>query len=203
MKRIEKDLIISGHLVRPVVYFDESVDKDRQEEYGQIIIKYGGRIVKKPNGTGEKAPTHVVAWDSEEHDSEDTLTDEKTVSEEGRERDKLYLRSIIVVDPSKKKNAGTGGIIETTMADSKKKGGKVKGGKNAAPVINFPLALVHWWYFPPSFDEWMPASDVAGEAENDLHSRPPNRPWAVSCKFIRDVEHFNEWGMEADYAIMD
>jgi hypothetical protein len=27
-------------------------------------------------------------------------------------------------------------------------------------------------------------------------------PCIVGCKFVRDVERFNEWGVKADYAVM-
>ena len=69
------------------------------------------------------------------------------------------------------------------------------------------LALVHWWYHPDSYDEWIPASDV------DINEVPDvaienlgvdtvnSLVWEVSCRFIRDVEIFNEWGNEIDYEI--
>jgi len=66
-----------------------------------------------------------------------------------------------------------------------------------------PMALVHWWYWPSSYDEWMLACDVAGEGESHPPARPKGGPWVVGCKFIRDVENFNEWGLEADYAIVE
>ena len=49
----------------------------------------------------------------------------------------------------------------------------------------------------------MLACDVAGEQESNPPSRPPRGPWVVGCKFIRDVEIFNEWGLEDDYAIVE
>jgi hypothetical protein len=36
-------------------------------------------------------------------------------------------------------------------------------------IVSLPLchvALVHWWYFPASYDEWMDADDVSGEVES-------------------------------------
>ncbi len=28
-------------------------------------------------------------------------------------------------------------------------------------------SLVHWWYYPDSYDTWIPSTDVEGEAEQD------------------------------------
>ena len=65
------------------------------------------------------------------------------------------------------------------------------------------MALVHWWYFPSSYDEWMPAEEVSTIIEVDDHPGIPGGPAVVGCKFIRDVEKFNEWGVESDYAVME
>jgi len=200
LKRIQNDLVASGHLKRPVVYFDESVPQDQMAEYKAIVKKFGGRVVKNFCANGEEdAPTHIVAWDSEEHDSAETLDNEKAM--EGNVVEKLYLRTLAVVDPTKTKKIG--GIIETTMQDSKKKGGKIKHAKGAAPIeFKDPMAFVHWWYHPSSYDEWMPAADVAGP-DTEEPPRPPGGPWIVACKFVRDVAIFNEWGWEGDYALSD
>jgi SWI/SNF related-matrix-associated actin-dependent regulator of chromatin subfamily C len=63
-------------------------------------------------------------------------------------------------------------------------------------------ALVHWWFWPASYDEWMPAADVSGAAPEDHHPPQPG-PWVVSCRFLRDVARYNEWGVEADYTIQN
>jgi SWI/SNF related-matrix-associated actin-dependent regulator of chromatin subfamily C len=61
-------------------------------------------------------------------------------------------------------------------------------------------ALVHWWFWPASYDEWMPAADVSGAAPEDHHQ---SGAWVVSCRFLRDVARYNEWGVEADYTIQN
>jgi len=196
MKRIETDLLDEGHLKRPVVFLDETIPKGSVSEYRKIVKRYGGRTVKD---ICNDAVTHVVAWDAEEHDSDETLETEMYM---GDHTQKLYLKTLAVVDPKEKKK-GSGGIIETTMQDSKKKGGKVKGAKGTqAAVFEHPMAYVHWWYHPTSYDEWMAAADVAG-ADTDVAPKPDNGPWIVGAKFIRDVPKFNEWGTECDYAISD
>jgi hypothetical protein len=64
-------------------------------------------------------------------------------------------------------------------------------------------ALVHWWYHPDSYDEWIPSQEVEANdpPEDPVELRP--HVWKVSCRFIRDVEIFNEWGNELDYEIED
>ena len=64
------------------------------------------------------------------------------------------------------------------------------------------LALVHWWYYPDSYDEWIPSAeveckDVPEDPEEELHNM--GKQWRVSCRFVRDVAVFNEWGNELDY----
>ena len=210
----------------PVVYFDDTVPKHKKKVYKQIVERFGGKVTSKlplrlrddyhdddddddsdndenhrhkPNT--KELVTHVVAWDEEEHDNpENVLRDESIRSHpESTMLEKLYLRTIVVVQPEAKK---TSGILESTMASSKKKGGKVK--EKHMPQMDQPMALVHWWYWPSSYDEWMPKEDVSGDQEDMLASRLyPNGPWVVGAKFIRDVENFNEWGLEEDYAILD
>ena len=46
----------------------------------------------------------------------------------------------------------------------------------------------------------MPAA-VDGEENHGIV--PGGGPCVVGCKFMRDVERFNKWGVEADYAVME
>ena len=157
LKRIEKDLIEAGHLVRPRIFFDETVPRDQLSGLESIVTRFSGVVVESP-----AEATHVVAHD-EEVDTPETLDDNK-------EPERMYLRTLSVFQP--KQPAG------------------------------YPqMALVHWWFWPSSSDEWMPAANVDGEVED-----PPDKPpgvWCVACRFIRDVAKFNEWGNEIDYAILD
>jgi len=285
LQRMERDLLDSGHLKRPVVYFDETVPDHLRNDLRKTVLKYGGRVVDHPprantnhhqykdqhtdrhqnqhededehqsmdhdkrkrkrkrkhkhkhakrkqhdteiddsntehhqrhestpdhkvdSSSDDNEPTHVVAWDGEEHDCPENIEDDSNIRSGVSELEKLYLRTITVVDPRAKKNTVGGGIVESTVPDSKKKGGKLggkgSGGKRALVPLEDPMALVHWWYWPSSYDEWMLACDVAGEQESHPPARPKGGAWVVGCKFIRDVENFNEWGLEADYAIVD
>jgi hypothetical protein len=62
-------------------------------------------------------------------------------------------------------------------------------------------ALVHWWYYPDSYNEWLPASEINISDPPDLTSlyTPTRSKWYVCCRFILDCEVFNEWGNPMDY----
>lgn len=40
------------------------------------------------------------------------------------------------------------------------------------------LALVHWWYYPDSYNTWLPINEVEGEAD-PVPAR--QGPWVVVC----------------------
>ncbi|KAK4531282.1 hypothetical protein CCYA_CCYA07G2139 [Cyanidiococcus yangmingshanensis] len=65
--------------------------------------------------------------------------------------------------------------------------------------------LTHWWYFPDSYDSWIPAQEVE-DPDGELHGDEENvsgviegKKWHVQKRFLDDVEKFNEWGNENDY----
>ena len=65
-------------------------------------------------------------------------------------------------------------------------------------------ALVHWWYYPPSYDEWLPATDVDGVSQEPARDTGDGAPASrVNCRFVRDAAYWNEWGYEPDYEIDD
>ena len=68
---------------------------------------------------------------------------------------------------------------------------------------NGGVALVHWWYHPDSYDEYIPlkGEDIQFTDPPDTHLMPQGRKWRVCCKFISDVAIYNEWGNELDYEI--
>jgi len=58
-------------------------------------------------------------------------------------------------------------------------------------------ALVHWWYYPDSYDEWVPLGDInTGDPEP-----PPSNvtSWRVTTRWIEDSARFSEWMNEEDY----
>lgn len=198
LRQIHQNLIDSGKWIKPRVYFDASVPTNMLEQLRRILVRYGGtEVFTLDPSIPSLNPTHIVCYDAEEHDSSDMLQQEEQ-QQPFHGVQKQFLRTITVMDPLLVKK--TTGIIETTMQESKKKGGKVKNVGGI--VFEHPMAFVHWWYWPSSADEWMPAADVAGP-DTDKPPRPEGGPWVVGCKFIRDVQIFNEWGVEADYAVVD
>src|SRR5690606_27021742 len=55
--------------------------------------------------------------------------------------------------------------------------------------------FVHWWYYPASYDQWIPTSVVEGE----MQPIEQKEKWRIHARFLRDSELFNEWMEEADY----
>lgn len=62
------------------------------------------------------------------------------------------------------------------------------------------FALVHWWYYPDSYDSWIAREDVSGDPEPDDELQSP---WHVQLRWLHDTEAFNEWMNEIDYEIPD
>jgi SWI/SNF related-matrix-associated actin-dependent regulator of chromatin subfamily C len=55
---------------------------------------------------------------------------------------------------------------------------------------------VHWWYFPDSYDSWVPANDVEGQPPQ---LEPHRGAWRLAARWLRDSHLFNEWMNEVDY----
>lgn len=173
---MEGDLINAGLLKRPRVYFDKSVEQLGQDEVKRLVeiaTNYGASIATEEEVESCKV-THIVTHDPEEHDAPSILEEE---AGEPLDREKKFLRTL--------------GVFDIPIEGE---------GEN---LVMKRMALVHWWYFPSSYDEWMDASDVTGEVEKEKSAVGPGGALVVGCKFIRDVEKFNEWGCENDYAVMD
>eukprot|EP00794_Sanderia_malayensis_P003092 gene3092-3558_t len=58
--------------------------------------------------------------------------------------------------------------------------------------------LVHWWYYPDSYDSWLPMSEVSQEPESAPERQ---KAWEVNARWLLDLEVFNEWMNEEDYEI--
>ena len=190
---MEVDLIDRGYLKRPVIYFDESIiegmGKAEVTRLTKIAIKFGASVTEDVNDVASGKVTHIVAYDPEEHDTKEVIEEEErrekalaaaSASSAGggageEDTDKTYLKTLA--------------IVNQPLPDGSTK----------------PMALVHWWYHPSSYDEWMSAEDVSNVIESEAEQKVgiPNGPAVVGCKFVRDVERFNEWGVESDYAVME
>jgi SWI/SNF related-matrix-associated actin-dependent regulator of chromatin subfamily C len=63
-----------------------------------------------------------------------------------------------------------------------------------------PLVLVHWWYYPDSFDSWLPQTQQFADPEElPEHSGP----WCINVRWLQDTERFNELMNEEDYEDID
>ncbi|XP_029142139.1 SWI/SNF complex subunit SMARCC1 [Protobothrops mucrosquamatus] len=60
--------------------------------------------------------------------------------------------------------------------------------------------LVHWGYYPDSYDTWVQASEVDAEIEDPPF---PEKPWKVHARWVLDMDVFNEWMNEEDYEVDD
>lgn len=227
IKKMEEDLRNRGYLSRPVIYFDTSGERmgcgavgsskgGEIQRLTKIALRFGARVVTDIKDMSEV--THIVAYDPEEHDAAEVIEEEMRSAAAaaaaggadrgllrkdgedgatgGEEEDiwsseKKYLKTLTVVD-----------VPIDDDDDDASSASTPSGAKKATKK----MALVHWWYHPSSYDEWMPAEDVdvGGDLDvEDPHPGIPGGPCVVACKFVRDVEKFNEWGVESDYAIAD
>ncbi|XP_061471140.1 SWI/SNF complex subunit SMARCC2 isoform X2 [Rhineura floridana] len=97
--------------------------------------------------------------------------------------------------------------------------GTVTEDKNNASHIVFPVpgsleeeewvrpvmkrdkqVLLHWGYYPDSYDTWIPASEIEAPVED---APTPEKPRKVHAKWILDTDSFNEWMNEEDYEVND
>ncbi|KAM4705343.1 SWI/SNF complex subunit SMARCC1 [Rhinophrynus dorsalis] len=58
--------------------------------------------------------------------------------------------------------------------------------------------LVHWGFYPDSYDTWVPATDLEAEVED---APIAEKPWKVHAKWLLDTDLFNEWMNEEDYEL--
>lgn len=60
--------------------------------------------------------------------------------------------------------------------------------------------MLHWYYFPESYDSWVPNNfDLP---ENVPQCPPtPSDLWRVSAQWVRDLDTYNEWMSEEDYEV--
>ena len=60
--------------------------------------------------------------------------------------------------------------------------------------------MLHWYYFPESYDSWTINSfDLPDNVPENPES--PAERWRVSATWILDLEHYNEWMAEEDYEV--
>lgn len=60
--------------------------------------------------------------------------------------------------------------------------------------------MIHWYYFPESFDTWVPNTFDLPDNVPDCPLSPGDR-WRVSASWVTDLEEYNEWMSEEDYEV--
>lgn len=62
--------------------------------------------------------------------------------------------------------------------------------------------MMHWYYFPESYDSWLPNSFDLPDSVPDNPGSPEDR-WRLSASWAIDLEQYNEWMSEEDYEVDD
>jgi SWI/SNF related-matrix-associated actin-dependent regulator of chromatin subfamily C len=60
--------------------------------------------------------------------------------------------------------------------------------------------MLHWYYFPESYNSWVPNNFEMPENVPDCPPSPSDR-WRVSAQWVRDLDTYNEWMSEEDYEV--
>lgn len=60
--------------------------------------------------------------------------------------------------------------------------------------------MIHWYYFPESYDTWVPNTFDLPDNVPDCPMSPGDR-WRVSASWVTDLEDYNEWMAEEDYEV--
>lgn len=60
--------------------------------------------------------------------------------------------------------------------------------------------MIHWCYFPESYDTWVPNTFDLPENVPDSPMSPGDR-WRVSLSWVTDLDAYNEWMAEEDYEV--
>ncbi|XP_055634606.1 SWI/SNF complex subunit SMARCC1 isoform X2 [Toxorhynchites rutilus septentrionalis] len=60
--------------------------------------------------------------------------------------------------------------------------------------------MIHWYYFPESYDTWIPNTFDLPDNVPDYPLSPGDR-WRVSASWVTDLEEYNEWMPEEDYEV--
>ncbi|XP_046577111.1 SWI/SNF complex subunit SMARCC2-like [Haliotis rubra] len=60
--------------------------------------------------------------------------------------------------------------------------------------------LVHWWYYPDSYDTWVTDTNIDYEPDSPYSHQGA---FEVSARWLLDLEEFNEWMNEEDYLVED
>ncbi|XP_066158946.1 SWI/SNF complex subunit SMARCC2-like isoform X1 [Euwallacea fornicatus] len=127
---------------------------------------------------------------------------------------KLYSYPIVCITPSVDK------IIAQKVKEivRRRNGHIVESDENAthiicnisdAPVEEYgrpvlkrdKMVLMHWYYFPDSFDTWVNTDSVGLDGVSIESPSPRLGPWHITYSWIFDTDQYNEWMSEEDYEV--
>ncbi|KAL1493165.1 hypothetical protein ABEB36_011275 [Hypothenemus hampei] len=129
-------------------------------------------------------------------------------------QNKLYTLPIVYIDPSVDKTVG----IKIKEILRKRNGQIVDNEENAthilynttdSPVEEYgrpvlrrdKMVLMHWYYFPDSFDTWVNLESVGLDSMSVDSPSPRTEPWRVTYTWIFETDQYNEWMSEEDYEV--
>lgn len=128
---------------------------------------------------------------------------------------KLYTLPVVFVKPDVDK-----GVQQKVKEIVRKRNGQVVETEETATHIIFgsvdplkeeygrpvikrdKMIMMHWYYFPNSFDTWVNL-ETAGLEGLSIESTPSphSGPWRVSSTWVYDTDQYNEWMSEEDYEV--
>ncbi|KAG8190562.1 hypothetical protein JTE90_014041 [Oedothorax gibbosus] len=59
--------------------------------------------------------------------------------------------------------------------------------------------MLHWWFYPDSFDTWVTAPEIDMDAETPSESS--ESPFEVNARWLLDLDEYNEWMNVDDYEV--
>lgn len=128
---------------------------------------------------------------------------------------KLYTLPIIFIKPEVEKGVAqkvkeivrrrNGQIVETEETATHIIYGSVDPLKDeyGRPVSKREkMVMMHWYYFPNSFDTWVNLESAGLEGLSvESNPSPHSGPWRISCTWVYETDQYNEWMSEEDYEV--
>lgn len=127
---------------------------------------------------------------------------------------KIYALPSVYIKPELDKN-----LISKLREIVRKRNGSITDNEDSATHICFDvvdpleeeygrplfkrdkMVMMHWYYFPSSFDSWVNMEPALDNMNNIDSPSPRTGPWRVSYSWLLDTEQYNEWMMEEDYEV--
>lgn len=129
-------------------------------------------------------------------------------------QNKLYSNPIVYIHPNVDKAIGQ----KIKEIIRKRNGQVIETEENATHILYSPaeapveeygrpvtkidkMVLMHWYYFPDSFDTWVNLESVGLDGMSVDSPSPRSGPWRVTYSWVFDTDQYNEWMAEEDYEV--